>query len=44
VGEKGKIAKVDLEKTFGIAKRYGYKDIFRWNGTARAILTREPRG
>jgi len=27
-GEKGKIAKVDLEKTFGIAKRYGYKGYF----------------
>ena len=28
VGEKGKIAKVDLEKTFGIAKRGGYKGYF----------------
>ncbi len=28
VGEKGKIAKVDLEKTFGIAKRDGYKGYF----------------
>ena len=28
VGEKGKIAKVDLEKTFGIAKRHGYKGYF----------------
>ncbi len=28
VGEKGKIARVDLAKTFGIAKRHGYKGYF----------------
>jgi sugar phosphate isomerase/epimerase len=28
VGEKGKIAKVDLARTFGIAKRHGYKGYF----------------
>ena len=28
VGEKGKIAHVDLAKTFGIAKRHGYKGYF----------------
>ena len=28
LGEKGKIAKVDLARTFGIAKRHGYKGYF----------------
>jgi sugar phosphate isomerase/epimerase len=28
VGEKGKVAKVDLARTFGIAKRHGYKGYF----------------
>jgi len=40
-GEKGKIAKVDLEKTFGIAKRYGYKGYFSMEWDSRAILMRD---
>ena len=43
VGEQGKVAYVDLAKTFEIAKRTRTKDIFRWNGTVRGILMRGQR-